>query len=62
MISRIYSSPSPSKYIHSSEEEKNSLQVKDLFNGDGTDHLKRLKIMDQLRKRLKRTIVNAEGL
>ena len=37
------------------------MQVKGLFNRAGTDHLKRLKIMEQLGKRLKITIVNAEG-
>ena len=31
------------------------------YHRAGTDHLKRLKIKNQLRKRLKRTIVTAEG-
>ena len=43
------------------KKKKHSLQVKGLFNRARTDHLKRLKIMDQLGKRLKRSIVNAEG-
>ena len=38
-----------------------SLQVKGLYHRAGTDHLKRLKIENQLRKWLKRTIVTAEG-
>ena len=38
-----------------------SLQVKGLYHRAGTDHLKRLKIKNQLRKWLKRTIVTAEG-
>ena len=40
-----------------------SLQVKSLYHraGSGTDHLKRLKIKDQLQKWLKRTVVTAEG-
>ena len=39
------------------------LQVKSLYHraGSGTDHLKRLKIKEQLQKWLKRTVVNAEG-
>ena len=50
------------KYIHSSEKKKtHSLQVKGLYHRAGTDHLKRLKIKNQLRKWLKRTIVTAEG-
>ena len=36
------------------------MQVKGPFNRAGTDHLKRLKIIEQLGKRLKRIIVNAE--
>ena len=49
----------PSRYrgvciIHSSEKKTHSLQVKGLFYRAGTDHLKRLKIMDQLGKRLKK--------
>ena len=38
-----------------------SLQVKGLYQWAGTDHLKRLKIKNQLWKWLKRTIVTAEG-
>ena len=38
-----------------------SLQVKGLYHRAGTDHLKWLKIKNQLRKWLKRTIVTAEG-
>ena len=38
-----------------------SLQVKDLYHRAGTDHLKWLKIKNQLRKWLKRAIVTAEG-
>ena len=38
-----------------------SLQVKGLYHRAGTDHLKRLKIKNQLRKWLKRIIVTAEG-
>ena len=38
-----------------------SLQVKGLYHRAGTEHLKRLKIKNQLRKWLKRTIVTAEG-
>ena len=38
-----------------------SLQVKGLYHRAGTDHLKRLKIKNQLRKWSKRTIVTAEG-
>ena len=38
-----------------------SLQVKGLYHRAGTDHLKRLKIKNQLRKWLKRTTVTAEG-
>ena len=38
-----------------------SLQVKDLYHRAGTDHLKRLKIKNQLRKWLKRTTVTAGG-
>ena len=55
----------PSRYrgvsISTVQKKTHSLQVKGLFNRAGTNHLKRLKIMDQLGKRLKRTIVNAEG-
>ena len=38
-----------------------SLQVKGLYHRAGTGHLKKLKIKNQLRKWLKRTIVTAEG-
>ena len=38
-----------------------SLQVKGLYHRAGTDHLKRLKIKNQLRTWLKRTIVTAKG-
>ena len=38
-----------------------SLQVKGLYHRAGTDHLKWLKIKNQLRTWLKRTIVTAEG-
>ena len=55
----------PSRYrgvsISTVQKKKHSVQVKGLFNRAGTDHLKRLKIMDQLGKTLKRTIINAEG-
>ena len=42
-------------------ETTHSLQVKGLYHRAGTDHLKRLKIKNQLRKWLKRTVVTAEG-
>ena len=37
------------------------MQVKGLYHRAGTDHLKKLKIKNQLRKWLKRTIVTTEG-
>ena len=39
------------------------MQVKNLYHRarSGTDHLKRLKIKEQLQKWLNRTVVNAEG-
>ena len=60
---------SPSRYRAvgiSTVQKKNhthGLQVKSLYHraGSGTDHLKRLKIKEQLQKWLKRTVVNAEG-
>ena len=59
----------PSRYRAvgiSTVQKKNhthGLQIKSLYHraGSGTDHLKRLKIKDQLQKWLKRTVVNAEG-
>ena len=43
------------------KKTKHSLQVKGLYHRAGTDHLKWLKIKNQLQKWLKRTIVTAEG-
>ena len=43
------------------KKKPHSLQVKSLYDRVGIDHLERLEIMDQLGKRLKRTIVTAEG-
>ena len=59
----------PSRYravgISTVQKKKHthSLQVKSLYHRarSGTDHLKRLKIKEQLQKWLKRTAVNAEG-
>ena len=61
---RKKSPPSRYKGVGISTVQKkttHSLQVKGLYHRAGTDHLKRLKIKNQLRKWLKRTIVTAEG-
>ena len=60
----------PSRYravgistVQKKKTHTHGLQVKSLYHraGSGTDHLKRLKIKEQLQKWLKRTVVNAEG-
>ena len=43
------------------KKKPHSLQEKSLYDRVGIDHLERLEIMDQLRKRLKRNIVTDEG-
>ena len=58
------SPPSQNRGVDISTVQKkttHSLQVKGLYHRAGTDHLKWLKIKNQLQKWLKRTIVTAEG-
>ena len=50
-----------STFLKKKKTTTHSLQVKGLYHRAGTDHLKRLKIKNQLRRWLKRTIVTAEG-